>query len=307
MKTSVIESCRYAILGFAAAALLLPGIALSVPPPANDQISITLSPNPVVEPNDATITGTLKDTSGNLLSGQDMKIQMMQVAGTTSYDPAQGVPCSASTDNWQQAGKGLTDSSGNYSVTFPTSGLGGKSICFRAQHAKGSGSWDTAMTAGDNLVIQAAPSCTGVTLSNPTIVSLGSYIPHVSVSGPWQITMTLTNCLGQPVDFKVQGGANAWAPLDPDSITTSDDPSADITVSKKKKNSVITWKTNVTDGDSKFITFTVGTDATLQCGAIPITQYLSGAWSAAYVDPDTGLAMKAGYNDPATVSIEECQ
>jgi hypothetical protein len=141
--------------------------------------------------------------------------------------------------------------------------------------------------------------CTGVTLSNP-VVSGGTVNPNGSVSGPWTLSMTLTNCTGFDIAFKVQGGATAWAPLDGDPTISA----GTFSIKTTNKNKVITWNVSVADQGSEAITFTVGSaSTTVACDA---TNYLSGAWSAAYTHPITGLPTKTDYTARATISGSSC-
>jgi hypothetical protein len=195
----------------------------------------------------------------------------------------------------------LTDALGKVSKTFDTSGLGGKSICFRA-HAPaegGGGHTGSQAKSGETALVILDTSCSGVTLTNPT-VSGGTILANGSVRGPWTISMTLKNCLTAR-EFKVQGGANAWAPYN-GTISVPASSSYDLKVNKK--NTVIIW--NVNAGEET-ITFGVGsTSSIIPCGSVDgITQYLSGAWSAAYTD-DGGLPAKSDYTSRATVSSLAC-
>lgn len=304
MKTSMASKFRNTALGLAAAVLLLPGLAAAAPAPTTTTL-LQFSQNPVTEGTDVTITGTTTyDGSGLPVVGETLQIQMKQ-STDTAYDPTLGVACDAAgTFKQVPPNNADTDANGQVSKLFPTTGLGGKTICFKANHPA-NGTVSGASHSGEiNLIINAG-TCTGVTLSNPS-VSGGTVNGDGSVSGPWTITMRLTNCLGgDPIAFKVQGGANAWAPYNTNSVTKT---SGDVEFKVNKKNTVLIW--NVTTGATpQDITFTVGTSAsTVPCGGIDgITQYLTGAWSAAYTDPDTNLPAKSDYTARATVTSGACQ
>lgn len=318
MKASFVANMKSAAWAIATAAMLLPGLA-SAHKDSTTIDPLTFSPpNPVNAGTLVTITGTYKytggfdsavcngagcphtaKTPGTPVVGETLQIQIRQSSVTGGYDPTLGVACAAGGDWVQVPPENIpTDSNGQVSKSFDTTGLGGKSICFRA-HAPGSGGAhgaSGAQSAEINLVIQDI--CSGVTLSNPS-VSGGTLLANGSVRGPWTLSMTLKNCLTAR-DFKVQGGATAWAPYNGD-ITVS---SGTKEFKENKKNTVIIW--NVTAGEET-ITFGVGTNTTiLPCGGVSgITQYLSGAWSAAYID-DNGLPAKSDYTARATVSSNAC-
>lgn len=296
----------------AAAVLLLPGIAAAAP--AATWTELNISPNPVNAGTDATLTGKLylgtQPNTSSPLSGRVLKIEMLQSGlETDAYNPANGVACNQ-VGNWQQVPPvNEVTGSGSYPAgqvikTFDTTSLAGKLICFRTNHSAAGGDYAASQSGGINLDIRSA--CTGVTLSNPQVTG-GTSHPNGSVGGPWTITMRLTNCLGVDRDFKVQGGANAWAPLNTDDFPISTSSGSQPEVKGKNKNSVIVW--NVTTGGTpQDITFTVGSAATiLPCGgASGITQYLTGPWSAAYTDPTTNLPAKSDYTARATVSSGAC-
>lgn len=300
MKTSMASKFRNAALGFAAA-LLLPGLAAAAPAPGTTT-TLQFSQNPVTEGTDVTITGTTTFTGSGLpVVGDTLQIQMRQ-STDTAFDPTLGVACDAAGFFKQVPPNNAdTDANGQVSKLFPTTGLGGKTICFFANHPASGGVSGHSASGEIPLVIQSG-SCTGVTLTNPSI-SGGTVHGDGSVSGPWTIAMTLTNCTGHSLAFKVQGGANAWAPYVEGSASVNE---GTLDFKINKKNTVIIW--NVTTSTSETITFQVGAGSTLPCGGESgITQYLTGAWSAAYTDPDTNLPAKSDYTARATVTSGACQ
>jgi hypothetical protein len=299
MKTLSLGKLNLAALGLAAAVLLLPGAALAAAP-ADTTTALSLSPNPANDGQNVTVTGTTTLVVGGApVVGDKLQIEMRQ-STDTAYDPALGVACDAAGFFKQvPTVNELTDANGQVSKTFDTTGLAGKSICFRAHHpADGGNGTGNSMSAGLNLVIQS--SCTGVTLTNPS-VSGGTTNPYGSVKGPWTISMTLKICLAAR-DFKVQGGATAWAPYKDGSASVT---AGELDYKVNKKNTVIIW--NVNAGE-EIITFTVGSESTvIPCGGVSgITQYLSGEWSAAYKD-DNNQPAKSDYTARATVSSQACQ
>jgi hypothetical protein len=298
--------------------LLLPGLAVAHNNATTAGLPFSPS-NPVRAGKAETITGTYMytggfengncqhdcdhaKTPGSAVVGEKLQIEIRQSDGPLgAYDPTKGVACDAPGDFVQVPPVNSdTDASGQVSKPFDTTGLGGKSICFRA-HAPGAGGGhgaSGAMSAGIALVILDG-TCSGVTLSNPS-VSGGFLLANGSVTGPWTLSMTLNNCLA-PRDFKVQGGATAWAPYN-GNITV---PDGNVDFKVNKKNTVIIWNVNA---GTKTITFDVGSTSTvIPCGGIDgITQYLSGAWSAAYKD-DNNQPAKSDYTARATVSSQACQ
>jgi hypothetical protein len=251
-------------------------------------------------------------SNGDLVVGQTLEIQIRQ-SDKTSYDPTLGVACAAVLDPLEYPNQGfvnvppagsesnITDVSGQVSRAFDTTGLTGMSICFRSHHPADGGSHlagSTQSQSGEiDLLIESF--CQGVTLTNPAI-SGGTTDVNGAAKGPWTVAMDLTNCTGSTVDFKVQGGATAWAPFS-SGLTVTD---GNATLKNNKKNQVITWNVTLDDGDTETITFNVGTSSsTVPCD---VTNPLSGAWSAAYIDPDTGLPTKSDYTDRATISGAAC-
>jgi hypothetical protein len=233
--------------------LLLPGAALAAL--AGTTTALSLSPNPANDGQIVTITGTTTLTTGGApVVGEKLQIQMNQ-STDTPYDPALGVACGVAGFFKQVPLANVdTDANGQVSKTFDTTGLAGKTICFQAHHpADGGNGTGNSMSAGLNLVIQS--SCTGVTLTNPS-VSGGTTNPNGSVKGPWTISMTLKNCLAAR-DFKVQGGATAWAPYKDGSASVT---AGELDYKVNKKNTVIIW--NVKAGE-EIITFTVGSESTV--------------------------------------------
>jgi hypothetical protein len=233
MKTSLLANLKCTAWGIVTAALLLPGLAVAHKDATTASLAFSPS-NPVSAGTAVTITGTYlytggfdngncqndcdhAKTPGSPVVGQSLQIEMLQTqvglaTDPQPYNPTIGISC-GSTGVFVQVPPVNTPTDGNGQVSnpFDTTGLGGKSICFRA-HAPGSGGnhgVSGAHSAGINLVIQDGV-CTGVTLANPS-VSGGTTDPNGSVKGPWTISMTLKNCLAAR-DFKVQGGATAWAP-----------------------------------------------------------------------------------------------
>jgi hypothetical protein len=323
MKTSLLANLKCTAWGIVTAALLLPGLAVAHKDATTASLAFSPS-NPVSAGTAVTITGTYlytggfdngncqndcdhAKTPGSPVVGQSLQIEMLQTqvglaTDPQPYNPTIGISC-GSTGVFVQVPPVNTPTDGNGQVSnpFDTTGLGGKSICFRA-HAPGSGGnhgVSGAHSAGINLVIQDGV-CTGVTLANPS-VSGGTTNPNGSVKGPWTISMTLKNCLAAR-DFKVQGGATSWAPYKDGSASVT---AGALDYKVNKKNTVIIW--NVNAGEET-ITFTVGSASTvIPCGGIDgITQYLSGEWSAAYKD-DNNQPAKSDYTARATVSSLACQ
>ncbi len=232
---------------------------------------------------------------------QTLKLQIRQSDTSAGFDPSLGVACDVAGEYFTFA-SGPTDGSGQFSAPFDTTGLGDVTICFRSQHTpEGDASHKTSQShsAGIPLDIDVG-DCSGVTLTHPEI-SGGTVNANGSVRGPWILAMDVTNCLGSQVMFKVQGGANAWAPLNPGWWVSA----GSVEPQPKKKNTVLTWNVSIADGNTETIVFSVGTSSSVvACGEL--TEYLSGAWSAAYTDPETGLPAKSPYTNRATVTSLAC-
>lgn len=316
MKTSFALKIKQAGFALAVAVLMLPVVAKATPAPTWTELVISPN-NPVSAGTDVTLTGKLYsgifDNRTSPLSNRILKIEMLQSGPKDDpYNPALGVACDTAGGEWHQVPPdNEVTGSGSYPAgqvikTFGTAGLEGRSLCFRTNHSAAGGDYAASRSGGMALVIGSG-SCERPTLTN-TQVSGGPVVGG-SAYGPWQITMRLNNCLSVAREFKVQGGANAWAPLN---LDISNPPivvtAGGYEVKGKNKNSVIVWTVTTDAASHQDITFTVGTESSvLPCGGLNgIVQYLTGPWSAAYSNPDTGLPAKSAYTDRATGYSDVC-
>jgi hypothetical protein len=190
-------------------------------------------------------------------------------------------------------------------VVFDTTGLGGTAVEFEAQFTPGapdqcSGAWSANKSPKATLTIEDA-SCPspGEVYVGASYVA-GDGIPTSPYSGNWSFRITVINCTGKPLtNVKVQGGSNGWTSLLGGPIATS---GAVSVTSKAKGAQTITWWVDLPNDTPQSLTITVmGSIPGGQCGT---TRYVSGAWSAAYLDPDTLLQTKSEYS--GRVSLEVC-
>jgi len=111
-------------------------------------------------------------------------------------------------------------------------------------------------------------------------------------------SFTVENCTDSDLtNVKVQGGTSGWTSLSGTPTATK----GSVVVKNNNKNSIITWTLNLAQGESATITVTVC--GSLKASACGTTQFLSGPWSAAYIDPDTGDPAKTDYTDRFSIDV----
>lgn len=306
-------------------------LALGVPALAATQVNtstaIGITPNPVVESNPATLTGTLttQGSPSSTWNGADMAIQRATNNGlipTDARNPlgiAIGDPVGCGFGGeagqsgnsphitWVNVASGTTSGAGAFSTTFGTTGLGGKTIGFRADHDNqtiGGNHLRKSTSPCADLVIQSAPSGPGACTPGASIAATlasGDGTPPPGSSGPWTFRITVTAC-GPLTGVTAQGGANGWAPV------TNAVPSSGTTVDVRKatnKNTIHLWTIgNMADGQTADLDVTVS-------GTIPATapdcqlRYLSGPWSASYTLPMATTRTKSGYSGRVTITVDD--
>jgi hypothetical protein len=133
--------------------------------------------------------------------GDTVQIEQLQLNG-------EGVQCGTSGATFVNIAMGPTNSSGQFSTTFDTTGLGGKKICFRAHHPDSGGAHgnDESMSPAVDLQIDPPP-CTGVQIGAELAAGLGNPTPGTY---NWTFRITVKNCDLSMRNFKVQGGTSGW-------------------------------------------------------------------------------------------------
>jgi len=280
----------------------------------NTGSAISFSANPVTEGTLVTITATVTflgtagpgsasghgaiPANGTAVVGDTVKIQQLKAVVD---EVSVGVACGTLGASFDDIDSGLTDGSGQFNTVFATTGLGGKSLCFRAHHPDSGGPHgnDTSTSAGVDLVINSLPECTpGATIAATLASGDGTPAPGTN-SGPWTYRITVTAC-GGLTGVTAQGGSNGWA-----GVTGALTEDGSVTVRKQtKKNTIHLWTIgDMTDGQVANLDFTVN-------GPIPDSapdcqiRFLNGPWSATF-SLDEGVTFeKSDYSGRVTVSVD---
>jgi len=278
--------------------------------------AVTFSSNPVtlVPGNDVTITTTTTSTdvhtspptTAALIDAGKVTIEMA-TDGLNNPVPA------ASVVSWVGLNApGVNPVAGVTSLAVDLDSLGfvpGTKGGFRAHYVGvniNPGAHRISTHSSPGVDLTAASSCTPGVNVGATLAS-GKGMPNPGDSGPWTFGISVQNCTGVNLTgVKVQGGANGWAYVGTNSITTAPD-SSDVnnvtvkTVGKKEKNSVITWIVDILDGATKTIFVTVN-------GPIPCSapdgeiRFISGEWSAVY-DDGSG-PQKSEYSGRVSLTVD---
>lgn len=273
--------------------------------------AISISPNPVVAGSAVTITGTVTftggtgsgsaaghgtvPTNGTPVVGDALHIQELMLSGS-------GVPCGTVGAGWVGIASGTTDADGKFAYSgFDTTGLGGQSICFRAQHPDSGGAHGNAESASDGLdmIISAAEVCTGFNIAAD--LADGSGTPAPGDVGPWQFRIRVKNCTGVNLTgIKVQGGSNGWAPVQQPFANNILVSTGEYVVRENRRNQVITWTLNLANNAEATLVATVDgvIPAGDPCGTV---KNLNGAWSAVF-DPGSG-SQKSDYTGRVTIEV----
>lgn len=259
---------------------------------------ISLTPNPVTDPSPATITGTILErvppnTPGGPVSGANVAIQELELLGV-------GVACESPSPPavWGNIYNATTDINGRVSTTFDTTGLGGRTICFRTKPDDSSVVSGNPSPGADLVILPPVSACTpGATIA--ATLAAGDGTPGTGNTGPWTFRITVTAC-GPLTNVTAQGGANGWAPVSgafPDYGTVADRK-------VNKNNTIKLWTIG---------TMTSGQVANLDVvveGPIPHSapdcqvRYLSGPWSAMFSTDGGITSTKSVYSGRVSVSVD---
>jgi hypothetical protein len=175
-------------------------------------------------------------------------------------------------------------------------------VGFRANYITGGGNphADNHFSAGTPLTIE----CDECGTSEDLTLSEGNLTGPSQVAAPlpntcWTYTFTVENCTDSAISgIKVQGGTSGWTTLN---VGTTSATSGSFVVKNNNKNSVITWTLDLASGESASIT--VGVCGSLKASACGTTQFLSGPWSAVFIDPDTNEPVKTDYTDRFSIGV----
>jgi len=187
-------------------------------------------------------------------------------------------------------------------------------VGFRAHYVTGGGAThvDTHFSTAADLTINcnACGSSTNVTIGIQR--TSGQGLPTPGHSYCWTYRITVQNCTGFDLTgVKIQGGTAGW--LNPGDTTAVSDVNPQPTIKYNNRNQVITWTGNLANGQS--VDIDVGV-----CGSIKPSQvctpcdqlatpvagsilFLSGPWSAAFTDPNTGLPAKTDYTGRISLTV----
>jgi hypothetical protein len=260
------------------------------------EITATVTYTGTAGPGSSTGHGTVP-SAGTPVVGDTVQIQMLQQGGV-------GVACGTVGASFVNIASGVTDSSGQFSTTFDTTGLDGSTICFRAHHPDSGGAHgnDQSTSPGVDLEITSAcSSCTpGVNVGAE--LASGDGAPNPGDSGPWTFAISVENCTGVDLtSVKVQGGTSGWTNFVGYSVDVGDPLPTLKTMPTKTKTRVLTWIVDIPDGATKTIQVTV--DGKVPCSA-PDGQvlYVSGPWSAVF-DDGSG-PQKSAYSGRVSLTVD---
>jgi hypothetical protein len=218
---------------------------------------------------------------------------------------------------------GTTDASGQVSRTFLTTGLGGKTIGFRARHdTESQGSppnqttWPTSNSGCIDLVINeggfACPTdFHGAVIWASKVTGDGS--PPAGAVGPWAFRISVKACGGDVMVKSAQGGTSGWTNFVSAVPNWGDAAIRELGGSKAKKNEktgnkVILWDLKgvvLGQGSTKYLDVTVD-------GQIPASapdgqiRCLSGPWSALYsIDEEEPFTyVKSEYTGRVAIEVD---
>lgn len=278
--------------------------------PINTTTALTVNSNPITAGVFAEFTATVTAVgqlagspatehpaveAGTPIVGSDVELQWWQADGVPAPEGTPGTDLDLTNDGWKDTGiTGVSVADGTVLLQFNTTAYGGYTIGFRAHtfpqggnHAPG-----VSFSGSIDLVINSA-DCTGVGIGATLVDGDGNPIPGTY---SWTFGIEVHNCDLSTRTFKVQGGSNGWAPM-----TGVDIDDGAFTFRENRRNQVITWTVELEPGETRYIDVTVaGTiGANTPDGT---TLYLSGPWSAAYID-DTGNPAKSNYTGRVSIEV----
>jgi hypothetical protein len=273
-----------------AATLWLPTSALAVSPPPNGSTTISFSPLPPIT-TDGGPGADVTLTSLTVSSVPD-QIDNGKVTFEFSVDGVGCVTPSGSVVSWIGLNApGQNPAGADHDTTLPVDidalpcFLPGATIGFRAHYVTGGGPShvDTHFSPGVDLATVAAP-CDGLTIA--ATLGSGNGTPTPGTNADWVFRIAVKNCTGGDLaGVKVQGGTSGWT-IYKGAVTTP--PGETVSFQTKNKTSILTWVTDLVNGQEKDIDVMVNGSigAKALCSPDPLTPvpgttlYLSGPWSA---------------------------
>lgn len=170
-----------------------------------------------------------------------------------------------------------TDCNGN-SVTLANVTCTTGDIGLRVHYVGQGPDFGTSFSVANNLGTTCAVTCSGFTMSDPSVSGAGNPCPGSHHC--WDYSFTIQNCTGGTLtNVKIQGGTAAWLERDTQAVTIT--PSAGWTITSKntgKNNKVWTLSGgSIADQSSVVVSVHVCGTVSNTCDAV---EFLSGAWSA---------------------------
>ena len=185
-------------------------------------------------------------------------------------------------------GSGTPDGNGQLVVPFDTTGLDNQTIGFESSYVGNSVGFKNNNSPCVDLVIGPGGSgkCANGEASIAASLALGNGTPPPNDSECWNFRITVNAC-DTLSNVTAQGGTNGWTSklgVNGSQIVSVSKGTAGVR-NNNKRNDVILWNIGgMTPGESENLVVKVcGTTAKLNCpAALPLTEYLSGAWSTTY-------------------------
>jgi hypothetical protein len=275
-------------------AMSVSSFALAHSPSTTTTFSISPG-NPVSDGTLVTFNGTVTIslaavghpwTVGQPVAGSTVKLQQYQILGVPS-------PTTAPGGTFVDISVAVTDASGNVSFMWDSTGYGGQSIGFRMLTLPQGGHNPGQSTSGAVDLTVTASGCTGVELG--AVLAAGDGNPSPG-NGTWIFRIQIHNCDLATREFKVQGGTNGWAPMT--GFVASE---GSVSVRNNNRNQVLTWNVTLDPGETQTLDVTVSGNIKNNTPDGTIL-FLSGAWSAAYVD-DSGNPATTDYTGRVSVTV----
>lgn len=298
---------KMTVLGLVVSALVVLGMPASAHK-NNTQSTIGFSDNPVTAGTMVTITATVTYTGttgmgnpaghGTVPSndkpvvGDNVKIQELMLNGV-------GVQCGTPGASFVEIDQGNTNTSGQFSMFFNTTGLGGMTIGFRALHPDSGDAHGNSQSMSPcmDLVINPSSCPVAGVVTVAADLASGPGTPPADCCATWVFRISVTNCTGVNLtNVKVQGGSNGWT-----SFVSATASTGSASPRLNQRNEVITWTLNLADGATETLNVEIS-------GCIPSSapdgqiRYLSGAWSAAY-NAGSG-PQKSAYSGRVSITVD---
>jgi hypothetical protein len=261
-------------------------VAIAAPawaaPCTKTKVTVAISDNPIELGDSVDLTATVTTNAGVPVTVGSIEIWYRKLGGAP---------------DWQLLGSGNVHSStGQFTATFtpvaPAYADGSKVQFEAVYRATGGGGFcddehSPRITA--KITAEGCGITKAVYLTNNLASGSGQPAPGSGTQN-WTFSVNIKNCLGYDLtQVKLQGGTNGWANFG--SATASDGTT--VRVRNNNRNEVVTWDASVEHGETKHILVTLSGSIPAKAACwdrtgdeSPFIRFLSGAWSAAYVDLD---------------------